>query len=351
MKDKNFELSQNYIYFYDQLEKSNHFLNRIIELCDKPTDQMPMVGLLRNPIMDNGQWYVFANVADKYGVVPKSVMPDTQCSPDTRYVTRLLSAKLRWCAWKLRSIYSQDNIDELYSIKEDMLSGIYGILCRFLGEPPVIFSYSYYDDENNYKTIEAITPQDFFKSYCGMSNDDYMMIIHHPSDKYPFMQTYVDRDNLDMGHDVLLNIDMPLIKQMVINQLKGGQQVVMGCDVAKQSYKPTGYMDENLYDYDALFGTEIMDMPKKDRITYRVIKGTHVMTFSGVNIKPDGSPDRWKVQNSYGRSMGMDGYYVMSDGWFDQYVLSVVINKKYAPKAVLEAYEKPPVQMSESERY
>ena len=352
MQDKSFELSQNYIYFYDQLEKCNRFLNRVIELCDKPLDQMPMLGLLRNPIMDNGQWYVFADITDKYGVVPKSVMPDTQCSPDTRYVTRILSAKLRWCAWKLRSSYSQDsNKEELYTMKEDMLSGIYGILCRFLGEPPATFSYSYYDNENNYNTIKSITPQEFFKDCCGIDNNDYMMIIHHPSDDYPFMQTYVERDNPDRGHDVLLNVDMPLIKQMVISQLKGGEQVVMGCDVAKQSHKPTGYMDNNLYDYDTLFGTEIMDIPKKERIQYRVIKGTHIMAFSGVDINPNGKSDRWKVQNSYGKGMGIDGYYVMADNWFDEYVLSVVINKKYAPHAVLEAYEKQPVHMSESARY
>ena len=169
------------------------------------------------------------------------------------------------------------------------------------------------------------------------------------------MQTYYIEDYTGKAPErpcpaILLNADLPLIKKAVIAQLQAGEQVVMGCDVAKQSSKPAGLMDAQLYPFEELFGTEL-EMSKADRILYKGTCGTHIMSFSGVNLRPDGTPDRWKVQNSYGAGMGIAGHYVMSDSWFDEYVLSVVVRKDLADPALVEAYEKTPLPMSMKEWY
>ncbi len=356
LQERNFELSQNYIYFYDQLEKSGRFLSKIIARIEEPLDSPDMLHLLRQPVADSGQWYIFAELAQKYGVVPKYVMPDTQCSPDTRYVTRILGDKLRLCAKQLRDSYAaHGSRGQLETLRERQLEGVFGILCRFLGLPPSVFTFEYRDRSGAFHRAENITPQAFFREYGGCNPDDYMMLIHHPSAKRPFMQTYYLEDYADKAPvrpcpAILLNADLPLFKQAVINQLCAGEQVVMGCDVAKQSHKPTGYMDAQLYPFEELFGTEI-NMSKADRILYKGTCGTHIMSFSGVNLRPDGRPDRWKVQNSYGPGMGIGGHYVMADSWFDEYVLSAVVRKALVPAPLREAYDKDPLPMRMSEWY
>lgn len=356
MQDQGFELSQNYTYFYDQLEKSGRCLSEAIARIEDPLDSPEMLRLLRQPVADNGQWYIFIDLASKYGVVPKSVMPDTQCSPDTRYVTRTLGDKLRLSIKQLRDDYAMHHsIERLEALREEQLEGVYGILCRFLGMPPTVFTFEFRDRKGQWHCLENITPQEFFRNYGGINPDDYMFVIHHPSAKRPFLQTYYIEDYTHKPPQrpcpaILLNADLPMIKQAVIAQLKAGEQVVMGCDVAKQSHKQIGLMDAQLYPYEELFGTEL-NMSKADRILYKGTCGTHIMSFSGVNLRPDGTPDRWKIQNSYGMSMGIAGHYVMSDSWFDEYVLSVVVRKDLAPAALREAYEKEPQAMAMSEWY
>ena len=343
LQERNFELSQNYTYFYDQLEKSGRFLSEMIARIEQPLDSPELVRMLRQPLADSGQWYIFADLAKKYGVVPKFVMPDTQCSPDTRYVTRTLGDKLRLGVKQLRDEYAQSRSTErLEALREQVLEGVFGILCRFLGVPPTKFTFEYRDRAGQWHCIADITPQDFFRTYGGCNPDDYMMIIHHPSEKRPFMQTYYMQDYTGKAPEhgspaILLNAPLPLIKQAVIAQLKAGEQVVMGCDVAKQSSKPMGYMDAHLYAFEELFGTDL-EMSKADRILYKGTCGTHLMSFSGVNLRADGTPDRWKVQNSYGQGMGIDGHYVMADSWFDVYVLCVVSRMSLAPESLKKAF-------------
>ncbi len=356
MQDQGFELSQNYTYFYDQLEKSGRALSEAIARIEEPLDSPEMLRLLRQPVADSGQWYIFIDLAAKYGVVPKSVMPDTQCSPDTRYVTRTLGDKLRLSIKQMRDDYAEHHsVERLEALREKQLEGVYNILCRFLGLPPETFTFGYHDRKGQWHCLENITPQEFFRKYGGMNPDDYMFVIHHPSQKRPFMQTYYIEDYTGKAPErpcpaILLNADLPLIKKAVIAQLQAGEQVVMGCDVAKQSSKPAGLMDAQLYPFEELFGTEL-EMSKADRILYKGTCGTHIMSFSGVNLRPDGTPDRWKVQNSYGAGMGIAGHYVMSDSWFDEYVLSVVVRKDLADPALVEAYEKTPLPMSMKEWY
>lgn len=345
MEDQAFELSQGHTYFYDQLEKCARVLDEAICRADEPLDSPDMYRLCKFPIVDNGQWSIWADIADKYGLVPKAVMPDTECLPDTRYVTRILGDKLRLGIKKIRSARERGaSTGELYKVREHELEGVYAILTRFLGLPPERFTFEYRDRQGKFHRIVDITPVEFARKYCGHPTSEYVMLIHHPSEKRPFMRTYyIDPYDHKVphgkSHGILLNTDMPLFKQAVIDQLKGGEQVVIGCDVAQQSDKAVGVMDANLLAFEETFGTDLY-MDKADRIKYHGTRGTHIMTISGVNLgKPDGSPDRWKIQNSYGLTTKFDGHYVMSDSWFDEWVLSAVIRKCFLPPELLKVYE------------
>ena len=51
-----FELSENYILFYDKLEKANYFYENILDTLDEPTDGRLIAWLLSDPLNDGGQW-------------------------------------------------------------------------------------------------------------------------------------------------------------------------------------------------------------------------------------------------------------------------------------------------------
>ncbi len=351
IKEKNFELSQNYIYFYDQLEKSWDFLTFICDTAEKSLKDPMLYRRLSYPIEDNGQWFRFENLAEKYGVVPKYVYPDTRYSFDTRVVTRVLSSKLRYEAKQLRQAAQQGNAKQLDEKKKEALSGIYGILCRFLGRPPVKFDFEYRNTAGQFCRLEEMTPQKFFYEY-GYKEQD-VMIIHHPSDTMPFEKTYVFdgfAENERKGPQVLLNLDIDDIRALVIRQLSMGDGVVFGADVRRQNSKADGYMDSDLYDYETIFHTSFA-MSKKDRILYKELAGTHIMTFTGVNLDKNAKPDRWKVQNSYGKEMGINGFYICMDNWFGDYVTSVTIHKSLLPERLSKLFDEEATLINKRELY
>lgn len=349
--EKNFELSQNYIYFYDQLEKSWDFLTFICNSAEKDLKDPMLYARLSHPIEDNGQWFRFENLAEKYGVVPKYVYPDTKYSFDTRVITRVLSSKLRYEAKALREAAAGKDKEALDQRKKEALEAIYGILCRFLGRPPERFTFEYRDTKGEFHRIEELTPLQFFKEY-GYKEQD-VMVIHHPSDTMPFGKTYVFEGfskEERKGPQVLLNLDMEDIKKLVIRQLSAGDGVVFGSDVRRQNSRADGYMDSDLYDYETIFDTPF-SMDKKDRILYKELAGTHIMTFTGVNLDKDGKPDRWKVQNSYGKQMGINGFYICMDNWFTDYVTSVTIHRSLLPEELSKLLDKEAVPISKRELY
>lgn len=352
LAEENFELSQNYIYFYDQLDKSWDFLTKVCETAEKGLDNRMLQEALRNPIMDNGQAFRCTLLAEKYGVVPKYVMPDTDCSKDTKLVTRILTMKLQWAAKNIRDLAATGcTAEELEARKEEILKSVYGILCRFLGCPPERFDFEYWDTAQEYHRICDLTPEEFYRQYARM--DDEVMIIHHPSDTMKFHQAYVYDSFAEgnrKGPQVMLNLEMEEIKKLVISQLKLGDAVALGADVRMQNNRKSGCMDAALYDYETIFGTAFA-MSKKDKLLYKAIKGTHVMTFTGVNIDKQGKPDRWKVQNSYGKEEGINGFYLMKDDWFDEYVVSVAVHKSVLPEALKALLDEDPIPVSKKEFY
>ena len=344
LRERDFMLSQNYIYFYDQLEKSNVYLNKVIKLIDQPLTHPVLAAALREPISDYGK-LSFLNLAKKYGVVPKYIMPDTYCAPDTRPVTKILSMKLRWCTRELKDMRAAGmETAQLLEAKQTMLRGIYGILCRFLGEPPRSFTFEYRDRAGQFHRLLDMTPLRFFNDYCGIPPEEYIETCHMPGDATPFGEWYYRTDFPDepMPADARprLNLSIADMKAAAVNQLKGGEMVVFGSDSSTMSARESGAMAADLFHYEQIFGTEMM-MRAPDSYTYKWTTANHIMCFDGVNLDSNGNPDRWKVQNSHG-DMGIHGHYVMADSWFDQFVASAVIRKKYLPQHVLEWMDRAP---------
>ena len=157
--------SSNYIYYFDQLEKSRTFLNRIREKRDAPLHDPELSELLREPVSSAGQWCYFAALAEQYGLVPRSVMPDTEATEDGILLTRLLNERLRYGAKRIRA---GENASET-------LREVEAILREHLGTPPERFEW----DGISY------TPLTFFRDRCGVDFHESVMLMHHPAERWP----------------------------------------------------------------------------------------------------------------------------------------------------------------------
>ena len=337
---KTFELSQNYQMFYDKLEKANYFLESVIKTLDEPLDGRLMSHLLSNPMQDGGQWDMFAALVEKYGCVPKSVMPETYHSSATNDMVHLLTVKLREDALMLRAAN-----DGHQALKAAMLEEIYRMLVICLGTPPKTFTFEYRDKDKAFHRDTDLTPQAFYKKYVGQEMDDYVSIINAPTADKPYGKTYtVDYlGNVAGGRAIkYLNLPSEELKKLAIAQLKDSQPVWFGCDVGKMLMRKRGIMGMHSFDYEKLLGASF-GMDKAQRLDTGESMLTHAMVFLGVNLNENGQPNRWKVENSWSDERGQDGYYIMTDEWFDQFNYQVVVNKKYLSKAQLDAYETEPV--------
>ncbi len=343
---KDFELSQSYPLFYDKLEKSNYFLENILKTLDEPTDGRLISFLLQSPVGDGGQWDMFANLVRKYGVVPKDAMPESVSSSATREMASILTEKLREDACILRSAHDKGvSLEELKAKKTAMMEEVYRLLCICLGKPPKTFDFEVTDKDGHFIRGWNLTPLQFFEQYVGWNLDDYVSLINAPTKDKPYHRSYSVRflGNVTEGRPVrYLNLPIEELKKAAIAQMKNGSPVWFGCDVGKSSGREAGIMDLDLYDREELFNLSFT-MNKAERLDYGQSLMTHAMVFMGVDLDDEGRPLRWRVENSWGKEPGKDGYYVMTDRWFDEYTYQVVVDKKYLPADFLAEYESEPV--------
>ena len=344
---KQLELSQAYLFFYDKLEKSNYFLENILQTLDEPTNGRLISFLLQSPIGDGGQWDMIVNLVNKYGVVPKAAYPESTASSASREMDGCITEKLREYACILRRMHKAGaGLEELRARKDEMLSEVYRILCICLGKPPKTFDFAYRDKENKYHCDRGLTPQAFYAKYVGWDLDDYVGLINAPTDDKPYGRSYTVRflGNVKEGKIVrYLNLEIGELKKAAIAQMQDGHPVWFGCDVGKSSDR-SGIMDLETYKLEDLLDTQFT-MTKAERLDYGQSLMTHAMVFQGVNLDENGQPDRWRVENSWGPDAGEKGYYVMSDRWFDEYMYQVVVHKKYLTAEQIAAYEAAPIEL------
>ena len=341
LKD-DFELSQNYTFFWDKLEKSNYFYQNILKTSDLPIDDRKVQFLVTTPQQDGGQWDMLCAIVEKYGIVPKYVMPETYNSSTSEDLNGILDYKLRKDALILRNLVNnKSSEDDINNAREKMLEEDYRILSCSLGEPCNKFDFEYYDKNNIYHIDKNLTPKTFFNKYIGWNLSDYISIINAPTDDKPYNHVYgVDMlGNIVGGRQVRhLNLRLHDFKELALKQLKDGHSVWFGSDVGKDSDRKLGILDTDLYDREGLFGINL-EMTKADRLDYGESLMTHAMVLTGVDLDENGEPIKWRVENSWGDKVGDKGYFVMSDKWFDNFVYQLVINKKYLSDELKKVYD------------
>lgn len=338
-KIKDFELSQGYMLFWDKLEKSNFFYENVISTAKLPVGNRKVDFLMTTPQQDGGQWDMVCALIEKYGLVPKSVMPDTFSRKNSSELNSILNKKLRKDAITLRQLVSDNaTFEKIDEAKESMLNEVYRILVYTVGEPPTEFDWSYRDNDKTFHEEKNITPQEFFKKYIGWDLSDYVSIINSPTDDKPYNHLYTVEmlGNVVGGREVRhLNLDIDTFKKLAIKQLQAGESVWFGSDVGQSSErKNLGIMDTNIYDVDGLLDMDL-SMTKAQRLDYGESLMTHAMVITGVNLVDD-VPTKWKVENSWGEKVGKKGYFTMSDSWLDEFTYQIVINKKYLPQELLD---------------
>lgn len=345
---KEFELSQNHTFFWDKYEKANYFYENILATANEPLTSRKVAFLLQTPQQDGGQWDMIVSIFQKYGVVPKTVMPESSNSSNSRDLNNYLNKKLRKDAVALRQLVAEGKTaEDIQTTKEAMLEDIYRFLATSLGTPPETFDFEYRDEDKNYHIDRNLTPQSFYEKYVGVDLDDYVSIINAPTADKPYNQSYTVEmlGNVVGGKEVkYLNVDMPTFKKLAIAQLEQGESVWFGCDVGQSSTRDTGIMALDAYDINDLFDIDFT-MTKAERLDFGESLMTHAMVLTGVDLI-DGESTKWKVENSWGEKVGTNGFFVMSDAWMDEYTYQIVVRKEFLTAEQLAAFEAEPTVLA-----
>ena len=346
---EDFELSQAHTFFWDKYEKSNWFLEQVLATADQGLTSRKVKFLLDTPQQDGGQWDMVVALFEKYGVVPKSVYPESISSSNSRELNQILNKLLRQDAQILRELVVEGaDLAELQAKKEELLQEVFNFLAMNLGLPPRQFDFSYRDKDNNFHSENGLTPQAFFKKYVDFKLDDYVSIINAPTADKPYGQSYT----VEMLGNVVgskpvryLNVEMDRLKELAIAQMQAGETVWFGSDVGQSSNRKAGIMADGMYDFISSMDIQLTQ-DKAGRLDYSESLMTHAMVLTGVDLDENGKAKKWKVENSWGEKVGNKGYFVASDSWMDEYTYQIVVRKEFLTEAELVAYEAEPIVLA-----
>ncbi len=342
-----FQFSQCYTFFWDQLEKSNLFLQAILDHRNKSMEDDTVKWLFQNPLSDGGQFTGVVNLITKYGIMPKEAMPETYNSNHTSQISSLIKLKLREDALELREMANNKSTTEkkLQEKKLEMLQTIYRMLVYAYGEPPTEFTWTQRDAKGNVVSTNTYTPKSFAEKFANVDFSTYYMVMNDPTrDYYKVYEIEYDRHVYDGQNWKFLNLPMNEIAEMAIASIKDSTNMYFSCDVAKYLDREKGYMDVNNYDYESLFGTTF-NMDKKDRIATYASMSSHAMTLCAVDLDKEGNPLKWMVENSWGSKYGYNGFLIMTNDWFNEYMFRLVVESKYIPSATLKLFDQEPIML------
>lgn len=345
LKVENIEFSQAFGMFYDKLEKANAFLEGIIATADRPLNDRLVRTYLEDAAEDGGYWNMAVALIEKYGVVPKEAMPETASSKDSYEMNLYLASRLRAGACELRELIAQGaSTRKVSAAKERILADIYRMLCICLGEPPQRFDFEIRNKDDKFIRATNLTPQKFYKRYIGVNLRDYLVLTHIPQPCKELGKLYEIRHftNVVGDHPRAANVDLKHLVEASIAQLKSGEGVWFACDVDKNHVRSIGVLDTESVQAQQLFGVH-WEMTKGEEFAYCETEGNHAMALMGVNLSEKGKPLSWRVENSWSKEYGKDGYLMMSQNWFDRYVSEVVVHKKHVPAEVRTLWKSEPI--------
>ena len=345
MNIEDFEFSQSYLFFWDKMERANYFLESIIDTAELEDGNRTVDFILANSLGDGGQWNMFVSLVKKHGLVPKFAMPESFSSSNSKQMNYMLRRKLHEGAKNIRDEYKKGaDRKKLEKIKDEYLNIIYRMLCIHMGTPPKKIFWQWRDKDDNFHRDGEMTPRQFAEKYVTVDLDDYVCLVHDPREKAPYGTTMTISylGNVIGGEQVkYLNVEIGTIRKMALETLKNNEPVWFGCDVGKLMSSELGLLYNDLYDYEGVYNTTF-ELNKTERLLYHQTMMTHAMVFTGVDVVKN-QPTKWRVENSWGDKNGKDGYYIMNDAWFDEYMFEVAVKKSILPKKLQQASETEPI--------
>lgn len=346
---KGFELSKNYTLFFDKLERCNYFLDSIIRTLDEDLDGRLVSHILTDPMGDGGQWDMIKNIIKKYGLVPSYAMKESVNSSATANLNNCLTKILRMYAKNLRDSYKEEkDLEKLKKMQEEYMKKIFDVLSISLGTPPEKFDFEVRNEDEEFISDKNLTPQEFLKKHVEVNLDDYISLINAPTKDKPYFKSYtVDflGNVMELDKVRYVNVPVEVMKDGILKQLKDGEPVWFGCDVAQFFYRKGANLDLSTLKIFDLLNVEY-DLSKEERLDYKESLMTHAMVFVGCDYDEENKKiNRYKVENSWGKDAGDRGYLVMSDEWFDEYMYQALINKKYLDEKVIKAYSEEPIHL------
>ena len=344
-KFKDFELSQNYLFFWDRIERANMFFQKIIATADKPLHDRTVDFYLSFALNDGGQWANAASIIEKYGVVPEYVMPDTHNTKDTSDVAEVFDSLMRKDAIELRTmVQTNASATELQEAQERMMGDVYKIAAYSFGEPPAKFDLEYRDDDKKFHQVLGLTPLKCYHEYFDTNLSNYVVVTNAPDHEMDRSYLMPAQDSVVDGLPIkFVNVPFAELQEGAIKQLQAGETVWVGNDVLQQMDRKRGLMDAKLYHREELLDVDFV-MDKKHRLETKQAVVSHAMTLTGFDMVND-QPTRWKIENSWGKDNGDNGYFVMTQDWFEEYTYEAVINKKYLSDRVKKVAASEPVTL------
>ena len=350
-----FELSQNFLFFYDKLEKANYYLNYILETYSSDlaslkseTELVKLIHMLDRVTDDGGQWNMFVNLIEKYGIVPKSNMNDHFHSTNSKELEQFYDDFLRKCAYRIRTMSKNELFKNKQQLLQEMLFDCYKILVLFLGEPPSKITWEYYETNNSNKSLKAnkiadVSPVDFYKKYVPYKARDKICLINYPCKQSPFYKLY----NVEMTFNILgaseqnfINVPSDVMIDAVKHSINNEEAVWVGVDFGKYVSNEHGFLDKEGYDYEDVFGFDNY-MKKCDALNYRQSGPNHAVVIKGYNFD-NSKTNGFLIENSWGDEKGFKGNYYMSKHWFEDYTYEVVVDKKCVSEKILNVLKQKP---------
>lgn len=346
------ELSSSYISFFDKLEKSNNIYENIINLENLEFDYLHKEKITNFCVSEAGYWRWFTAIINKYGILPDSYNPDVFENLDWQKSQYLYTEKVKKDILELIELKkTTTDINILRNTKERFLQENYTLLSKIFGEPLTSFDYEYRDKNNEYVRYENLTPIEFKNKFLSIDLKDFVVIGNMPMYNKEYNKVYKKKylgNIYQDSYERYLNLPIEDLKELTIKQLKDNLPVWMGAHIYKFRDKKSGILDTRLYNYEDTLNFKRLS--KEEALNLYDISMHHAMTFIGVNLIND-IPQRWKIEDSYGDKDKVNGCYIMNDNFFNEFVLSVVIDKKYLSEEQLKMLNQEPIEFEIGEPF
>jgi len=369
---EDFEFSQQFLYFWDRIERAYFFINTYEELARKgeTPDGRLMMFLLSNPLNDGGQWDMLINLVEKYGLVPKAVWPESFTSGRSMRLRKIMNYKLREYAQQLKELVEKECSDkDMKEAKKKMMTEVYRMTSICLGTPPKSFDWEYSDKSKQYCKLSGLTPLQFYNEHVKPVYNplDKICLVNDPRNPYSKLLTVEYLSNMVNGRLVLYNNQpVEVLKKLAAASLKDNEAVWFGCDVGQHFERKRGALHLDIHNYELVFGVSMLTLDKAQRLLYGDSLMTHAMVLTGFSweedttsgetigdtetpkpaagdaIQPEVQTTKWRVENSWGEEKDKPGYLMMTDSWFTEFVYEVVVDKKYVPADVMAVLEQEP---------